>query len=522
MDSVYKLLALFLISLIVVSAAMSGAAIGSQSSETSRITDENIQEEIGDVVQIPIQVSPYDTATLTVSDQQYSTTATVTDRNGDGQIKIRINTFQAQREGGSSGYEVASPDHLREVSEGGAKQLSPGEYTLSIDGKESTSKLFLNTAKFYQGQLHTAPGGISINKTTVTEHRSPVPSQIAQGDMLIAEFEAEGIMGSGRFDNPPGDDGVVPVNSTTRAETSHIVQVSGKKNETEFREVRVDYTSTKSSAPSKLIKINISNAGIDSDQDGQIDKPIKSSISNVNTNSEGIISIAFDNSYNISDTDTLILKYGNITNPPRAGTNPVEVGFGSEKIDTTVEYGPSSSGNFGNGLDVNVNTTSSNQFVTPMPFQYITVPSNDRLYIIMQTGELEDMSGESITVTLSQTALTENSSRKESSTEAQIVTPTANIQVDNNQWDSTSEPLHITGTTSLAPNSELWIQIRSVSSSPSPWIYHYSTKVYSNRTVNARITEHRINTSETVYVQPVTRDGPIGPKRTVKITKGAS
>jgi len=522
MASVYKLLALFLISLIVVSAGMSGAAIGSQSPETSRITEENIQEEIGDVVQIPIQVSPYDTTTLTVSGQQYSTTATVTDRNGDGQIKIRINTFEAQREGGSSGYEVVSPDHLREVSERGAKQLLPGEYTLSIDGSESTSKLLLRTAKFYQGQLHTAPSGMSINKTTVTEQRSSVPSQIAQGDMLIAEFEAEGIMGSGRFDSPPGDNGIVPINSTTRAETSHIVQISGKKNETEFRKVRVDYTSNKNYVPSKLIKINISHAGIDSDQDGQIDKSIKSSISNVNTNSEGIISINFDNSYNISDTDTLILKYGNVTNPPQAGTNSVEVDFGSEKIETTVEYGPSSNGNFGNGLHVSVNTTSSNQFVTPMPFQYVTVPSNDRLYIIMQTSGLENMTGESITLTLSQTALTENSSSKESSTEAKIVKPTANIQIVNNQWNVTSEPLHITGTTSLAPNSELWIRIRSVSSSPSPWIYHYSMTVYSNRTVNAKITEHRINTSETVYVQPVTKDGPIGPKRTVKITKGTS
>ncbi|GAA5434634.1 hypothetical protein [Haloarcula japonica] len=509
--------ALLFIFLIVTSVASSATTGQIQSRSQGTVAEAEIHEEVGDIVKIPIRVPPYNTTTLNISGEQYSAEVTATDQDGDGQIQLRVNTFETQTSGNPSGYSVASPDHLREVSQRGHNGLTKGEYAISVDGNTSKSTLLLKQGTFQPGQLHTLPNDRKINKSNIMNDRSPVPSQIAHDDILIAEFEAEGIMGVGRFDNPPGNNGIVAADSAVGAQTTHTVQVQGTDANTSFRKVRINYDNAAGETPAGLVKLNITHAGIDSDQDGQIDRSFKPSIINVKTNSEGIIEITSSGQQTVSKSETIILQYEDVTNPSRPGTYPATVMLGSDKIDTTVEYGPAATGNLGNGLNVNANTTSLDGFVAPLPFKYFTSPANDRLYVAMDTGGLDNMTGESISLTLSQFESGESISTKRSVTNASLVEPTANVMIANDRWQADSEPLQITGTTTLAPNSNIWIRVRSAGDVPSPWIYHYTTSVRPNRTFEIDITENRIGTNETVYVRPVTRSGPIGSEEPVRV-----
>lgn len=504
--------------LIVTSLAVGGATGHVQSGAQGTVADSEIFEEVGDIVKIPVRVSPHDTATVNISRKQYSAEVTATDQDGDGQIQIRINTFETQTSGNPSGYSVSSPDHLREVSQRGDNGLTEGEYDIAVDGNAPDSTLSLSSGVFQPGQLHTLPASEKITKTNVIRNASPTPSQIARGDILIAEFEAEGIMGVGRFDDPPGNNGIVAVDSTVGTKTAHTVQVQGEGANTSFREMRISYDNAANELPSDLVKLNITHAGVDSDQDGQIDRSFISSIVNVNTNSEGIIKITTTDQQTVSGSETVLLRYENVTNPSRPGAYPATISLGPNRIDTTVEYGPAATGNLGNGLNVKASTTSSNRFVAPLPFKYFTSPDDDRLYVAMDTSGLNNVTRESISLRLSQSRKEGPIAAKKSATNATLVEPTANMAIANDQWQAGSEPLEITGTTTLAPNTDIWIRVRSGTDVPSPWIYHYPTSIQPNRTFEADITEDRIEANEPVYVSTVTRTGPVGPEEIVNVT----
>jgi hypothetical protein len=220
----------------------------------------------------------------------------------------------------------------------------------------------------------------------------------------------------------------------------------------------------------------------------------------------------------VSESETVLLRYKNVTNPYRPGAYPATISLGSDRIDATVEYGPAATGNLGNGLNVKTSTTSSNTFVAPLPFKYFTSPADDRLYVAIDTSGLNNVTRESISLRLSQSETEEAIAEKRSATNATLVEPTANMAIANDQWQAGSEPLEITGTTTLAPNTDIWIRVRSGTDVPSPWIYHYPASVQSNRTFEADITEDRIEANETVYVRPVTRTGPVGPEEIVNVT----
>ena len=503
--------------LIIISIVASGATGHVQSGAQATVAESEMFEEVGDIVKIPVRVSPHDTVTVNISGGQYSAEVIATDQDGDGQIQLRVNTFETQTSGNPSGYTVSSPDHLREVSQRGDNGLTEGEYDIAVNGNAPESTLLLNPGIFQPGQLHTLPADEKITKTNVIRNRSPVPSQIARGDVLVAEFEAEGIMGVGRFDDPPGNNGIVAADSAVGARTAHTVQVQGEGANTSFRKIRISYDNAANGSPSNLVKLNITHAGVDSDQDGQIDRSFNSSIINVNTNSEGIIKITTSDNQTISESETVLLRYKNVTNPSRPGAYPATISLGSDRTDARVEYGPTAAGNLGNGLNVNISTNSRHEFVAPLPFNYFTSPAHDRLYVAMDTSGLDNITEESISLRLSQSQRGEPTVVKKSAVNATLVEPSVNMAIANDQWQAGSEPLQIAGTTSLAPNTDIWIRVRSGTDVPSPWIYHYPTSIQQNRTFEVDITEDRIETNETVYVRPVTRSGPVGPEEMIKV-----
>jgi len=497
---------------------MHAAALNGQASPAS-FDQSSIQEEMGDVVGVQLNVEPGAEATVIISGYQYKTTSSVHDTNQDGEVELRINTYEAGSPGTQLGYSASGPDELQRVSKKGTGQLGLGEYQLSLESESERdeAKLRLTSAQFGSAESRVFPGQLPARMSEI-EANSSRNNKVARGDLFVATFEAEGIGGRAELTNPPGNNLVFAKNSEPGVRTQHTVQINPSANTTEFRTIKVDYTEDGDNVPRNLTSLRLQHIGIDDDSDGQIETSLDPMVRTVRTNSAGIVYIEFLQQQSIEDSERILLQYSNITNPATAGHSNVAVSIGSEDLSGAIQYGASGQGNLGNGVHVAVESQTGSEFVAPLSFEYISDSKADQLYLIVDTSEINIRAGDSLTVELSQTAVNADRREKNISTSIVVTEPVATMQTPSSQWQPVNGTLNISGNTTLAPNSQFWIQMRSTTESPAGFLYHYPTVVQADQTYETEINLQSIQHDGIVYIRPVNQTHAIGPTKQVNLT----
>lgn len=185
----------------------------SDKTESVAFGDQTLTENVGDIVEIPIDFQNSNTATVVIGSDNagYNATVTVTDANEDGEAVIRLNTFTTGD--GASAFSLGDDsDSLDSVTinTGVSSPLDTGTYDLeafrgtsSGDTPADLGSISIGERATSAASVYTAPDGTPI------ENRSDIDvttesADIAFGDVVVVEVEATGL--SGAIQNQTGSD----------------------------------------------------------------------------------------------------------------------------------------------------------------------------------------------------------------------------------------------------------------------------------------------------------------------------
>jgi hypothetical protein len=208
----------------------SAMAAGATSPDAGFDSDQYTEAE-GDVASITVTMTDTDTATVNVGSTEagYLARTQVTDGDGDGEVTLLVNLFEA---GGWRGtppsgvYDTADPDDsvsvTRETQTLG-DPLAPFAYDLnvSVDGVVySAATLFVEERETGTARTISAPDGTAPSDVT---SGAAVADTVAVGDYVAVQVEATGVFGYLRDASDLG--------AGTQGLTLEVVQTNPQPNE---------------------------------------------------------------------------------------------------------------------------------------------------------------------------------------------------------------------------------------------------------------------------------------------------
>lgn len=346
-------------------------------SEATAVGFGDTQAEVaqGDVATISVQLQNTDTATLQIAsaDQEYTAVLRVDDRDGDGTVGVRFNTFRAASDVPEDALETATAaddvDVIRASYDEESSVLDVGRYNLIL----STTDIRIAS------QLSlVAPGNVTGSTATVVPADTPLPASdsfdtnrssgengtiaAAAGDSYRASFGVRGVGGIVAGD-APAHNLVFPTNSTPGVKTMHSVSTSPNTT-IELQSVTLDYR-TDESIPARgiyrLSKSSIEVLGVDTTGDGYVDRSALATVQSVKTTSSGQLTLTFDRTVTVEANETFLMSYP-ARNPDT--TDPQAVSVTLKGDETThrerghVQYGPAGQGTLGYGVDLRIDSAS--------------------------------------------------------------------------------------------------------------------------------------------------------------------
>lgn len=181
---------------------------------TAGFNQSTITQERGDVATIGVDLTDTRTANVTVGSRwkNYEAHVTVVDDDGDGRVRLRMNTYLAGRENTepAAAYEAAGNDSLGSVNRtigNLTEPLDPSQYNLSVavgtTTTTDTATLDLGARSTDGLVTWTAPAAAFGNVTDTSEVATAVnrgvittAETVAAGDVLVAQVEASGVHGA--------------------------------------------------------------------------------------------------------------------------------------------------------------------------------------------------------------------------------------------------------------------------------------------------------------------------------------
>ncbi|MUW15851.1 hypothetical protein GJ633_15480, partial [Halorubrum sp. CBA1125] len=358
-------------------AAQSGPAVGFGDYQTT-VTQ-------GDVATVDVQLRNTEAASLRVrsADQHYSATLRVRDGNGDGTVRVRLNTLRAAGDEPEPGFTPADDaDEVELVSssrEDTGDVLDTGRYNLIVSTAETSVASVLRVeASAEPGGSSTsvvAPGAslpaadTAANRTgdaddaaatddgTGTAADDDVPTAAA-GDQLRTRFAVPGLGGVVASD-PPARNLVYPTDSAPTARTVHAMATSPDES-IGVRSMTIDYGVDDGVPPAdvhQLSRDDIETLGVDTTGDGYVDRSAQIAVQNLRTSTDGRVTVTFDRPIEVGTNDTLLASYA-VRNPDANGSQDVTVTLHGEGVTHyergTVLYGPAGQGTLGYGVDLRI------------------------------------------------------------------------------------------------------------------------------------------------------------------------
>ncbi|WP_336337275.1 DUF7282 domain-containing protein [Haloarcula brevis] len=204
---------------------------GEASFETS-----TVQDEVGDVVNITVQVDNTEDAVINVGDENddnYYIQGQIEDDDGDGEVVVQFNSYTAGDHSNSTVLSVPGDDDIDNIEEGGdytrgglsGDTLEAGSYSMNVTAgtspdvtsPDSVGTLRLNENSVEGIQTWAAPSDADIDDEDVDIYdrigvNLTQSDNIAAEDVVVHQIEASGIEGAIEYEEEDGGAG-----STTAA-----------------------------------------------------------------------------------------------------------------------------------------------------------------------------------------------------------------------------------------------------------------------------------------------------------------
>ena len=366
------------------------AGVTAQSSAVG-FGDAEVVAAQGDVATVELRLQNTDQAGLRVraADQSYRADIDLEDGNGDGRVRVRLDTFRGVDDDPTVDVSAADPaDSATLESESTTQEglvFDAGRYNL-IASTESTSIAAVlrldpptadgNTTRAVPPSAPipapapaSAPASASngSNASTTSEAADEDGSadtttdtatdttRIAKGDHARTRFGVSGL--GGILERPaPAADLVSATDATPGATTTHTLATAPTET-MRVRELTIDYGAGEAMPTDvyRLARGDIETLGVDVTGDGTVDRSLRIAVGNIRTSTDGTVTLAFDRTITLDANDSVLASY-TVTNPETTGPEDVAVtlrGPTTSHTDTgVVRYGPAGQGSLGYGVDL--------------------------------------------------------------------------------------------------------------------------------------------------------------------------
>ena len=340
----------------------------------------------GDVATVELRLQNTDQAGLRIraSDQSYRADIDLEDGNGDGRVRVRLDTFRGVDDDPTVDVSAADPaDSATLESESTTQEglvFDAGRYNL-IASTESTSiaaVLRLEPPTTGDNSTRAVPPDAPIpapapstesttdsstdSSTDTTPATAPAasettPTQVAIGDHARTRFGVSGL--GGILERPaPGNDLVSATDATPGATTTHTLATAPTET-MRVRELTIDYGAGEAMPTDvyRLARGDIETLGVDVTGDGTVDRSLRIAVGNIRTSTDGTVTLAFDRAITLDANDTVLASY-TVTNPDTTGPEDVAVTLRGPTTSHTesgvVRYGPAGQGSLGYGVDLHL------------------------------------------------------------------------------------------------------------------------------------------------------------------------
>ncbi|WP_238705349.1 hypothetical protein [Natrinema pallidum] len=381
-----------------------GAEIGPQPVDgTVEFADSNVVEQRGNVATIQLELANTDEASLLVRSAQrdFKADLRVRDEDGDGTVRVRFNTFYGVEQQGRPAFTAGGDDSVTvrtHATTQSLPMLEAGRYNMIAATETSRIAGVLQIEEPTVGESRSraiAPGTDvkTVAASGVDMHATAEKTTVAKGDIGRAEFDVGGIEGLLQ-DRTARDQLVTATDSRPGAQTTHRLQQTPDRDIEDVDTISIDYDEAGGVAPNiqSLSWNDIEILGVDTDNDGHIDRSVTGSVSGVRTTSAGEITIRFDDPVSIAESETFVAAYA-ATNPSRTGTADVRVRFGADQYVETgdISYGVESLGTLTHGVDLRLQSADDRSRIGA-PLRSLTTTYNsttDTLVADVDTTHLE-------------------------------------------------------------------------------------------------------------------------------------
>ena len=362
------------------------AGVAGQSESAVGFGEATVVAAQGDVATVDLRVRNTESADLRVraADQSYRADIEVRDGDGDGRIRVRLDTFRGFDADTTVDVSTANPaddaELVSETTDQSGRVFADGRYNL-IASTESTS---------IAAVLRLTPPTADGNATRAVAPQTPLPASsterpqdaaasdtpaattdasstdgvttVARGDHARSTFAVSGL--GGILERPaPGDDLVAAVDASPSARTTHRLRTTPTES-VRMRSLTIAYGGSEA-IPTDIYRLSrgdIETLGIDTTGDGSVDRSVTFAVGNIRTSTDGTVTLAFDRAITLDPSDTLLASYA-VTNPETTGTEPVSVTVAGASVSHTetgvVRYGPPGQGSLGHGVDLRLVPTGA-------------------------------------------------------------------------------------------------------------------------------------------------------------------
>ena len=329
-----------------------------------------------------------------------------------------------------------------------------------------------------QHQLRVLPSGESTEPHKIENDSVMVTDRVARGDTLISKVNTSLFNDTTDLTAAQENNRVTASNPTSGEISNHTLQIQLLDSTANFSKITLDYRGGDGGIPGSLIQTNIAGAGIDTNADGQVERTLSVDDTTTTTNSQGLITTRFQSKIRAQPGDVLYVKYNDIKNPEKNSSDQVTISVNRTQTSANITYGPSGIGNLGNKLNLAITTSGNSERLSPLPATIETDPSGDYVYFVIKTGKIGNTQDNQISVALErldQNGTVDDVLYHETAT---IVNRTASIELaSNSSWDPADGPLVVSGTTTLAPGSTIWVKSEYRSRQSVQWLYYYKATV---------------------------------------------
>ncbi|WP_336337277.1 DUF7282 domain-containing protein [Haloarcula brevis] len=256
---------------------------GEASFETS-----TVQDEIGDVTNITVQLDNTEDAVINVGDENednYYIQGEISDEDGDGEVTVQFNSYTAGDHSNSTVLSVPGDDDIDNIEEGGdytrgglnAEALEAGSYSMNVTAgtspdvtsPDSVGTLRLNENSVESIQTWAAPSDADITDDDVDVYdrigvNLTQSDEVAAEDVVVHQIVASGVEGAVAFQEE--DNGA---SGTTEAFLQAVDADSSTANGvgTAGLTLYVNRTDVGANADADALQLNSSNVDVVEDSD---------------------------------------------------------------------------------------------------------------------------------------------------------------------------------------------------------------------------------------------------------------